>query len=47
MVGGWKFMETAKIAAEEASGISGFTSRRARLPQTRAGGGQPPDEMIQ
>ena len=26
MVGGWKFMETEKIEAEEASGISGFTT---------------------
>ena len=32
MVGGWKFMETAQIEAEEASGISGFTSRRAAAP---------------
>lgn len=29
MVGGWKFMEKEKIEADEASGISGFPSRRA------------------
>jgi Ni/Fe-hydrogenase 1 B-type cytochrome subunit len=29
MVGGWKFMEKEKVAAEEASGISEFTRTRA------------------
>lgn len=33
MVGGWKFMENAQIEAEEAGGISGFTSRRAAAPK--------------
>ena len=33
MVGGWKFMETDKIEAEEASGISEFTPRRAAQPK--------------
>jgi Ni/Fe-hydrogenase 1 B-type cytochrome subunit len=30
MVGGWKFMEKDKIAAEEATGISGMPARKSK-----------------
>jgi Ni/Fe-hydrogenase 1 B-type cytochrome subunit len=36
MVGGWKFMEKEKIQAEEASGISGFPSRRGKEAKSAA-----------
>lgn len=42
MVGGWKFMETADIEAEQASGISGFTTHRARKPGTAPGAADHP-----
>lgn len=36
MVGGWKFMEKEKIAAEEASGLSDFPRRKAARERPRA-----------
>ena len=42
MVGGWKFMEKEKIEAEEASGISAFTSRRARNRKSASAEAKPP-----
>lgn len=36
MVGGWKFMEAEKVKAQQATGISGFTRRRARKPNPAA-----------
>lgn len=42
MVGGWKFMETEKIEAEEASGISEFTPHRTTAPEPTPVATHPP-----
>ena len=42
MVGGWKFIETAKIEAEQASGISEFTRHRTTTPKPTSVAIHPP-----
>ncbi len=42
MVGGWKFMETEKIEAEQAGGISEFTPHRTAAPKPAPVATHPP-----